>query len=66
MRLSQIILLKCLILLMPLHGFGTNLRAETLEERISNILDQMTIADKIKQLHKEGGFKLGNGLRQGI
>jgi len=51
---------------MLIHGFGTNLRAEILEERITNILDQMTIAEKIEQLHKEGGFKLGNGLRQGI
>ena len=66
MRLKQITLFKFFILLMLIHGFGTNLRAEILEERITNILDQMTIAEKIEQLHKEGGFKLGNGLRQGI
>lgn len=40
--------------------------AQTLEDRTNSILSQMTVAEKIKQLHKEGGFNTADNTRLGI
>lgn len=44
----------------------SNVFAQTVEERITNLLNQMTTAEKILQLHKEGGFNTADNLRLGI
>ena len=47
--------------------FGvTTVFAQSVEERITNLLNQMTTAEKILQLHKEGGFNTADNLRLGI
>lgn len=40
--------------------------AQTVEDRITAILNQMTTAEKIKQLHKEGAFNTADNIRLGI
>lgn len=40
--------------------------AQTLEQRIDSLLGQMTLAEKILQLHKEGGMNTQDNLRLGI
>ncbi len=40
--------------------------AQTIEDRITKILSQMTLQDKIDQLHKEGGFNTADNTRLNI
>ena len=40
--------------------------AQTLDERVNNLLNQMTLQEKILQLHHEGGFNTATNLRLGI
>jgi beta-glucosidase len=40
--------------------------AQTVEERISAIMSQMSMAEKIKQLHAEGGFNTADNTMLGI
>ena len=40
--------------------------AQTLEERVTSIINQMTLEEKILQLHKEGGFNTATNARLGI
>lgn len=53
-------------------GFGmlllvpTLLGAQTLEDRITDILSRMSTAEKILQLHQEGGFNTADNARLGI
>ncbi|MEO8398933.1 MAG: glycoside hydrolase family 3 C-terminal domain-containing protein [Ignavibacteriaceae bacterium] len=42
------------------------LHAQTLEERITSIITQMTLEEKILQLHHEGGFNTADNTRLGI
>jgi len=44
----------------------THTSAQTVEDRITAILNQMTIAEKIKQLHQEGGFNTADNSRLGV
>ena len=37
--------------------------SQTLEDRISNIISQMTLDEKIKQLHQEGGMNTADNVR---
>jgi len=41
-------------------------RAQSLEDRITSILNQMTIDEKILQLHAEGGFNTADNMRLGV
>ena len=40
--------------------------AQTLDDRINDLLNQMTLEEKIEQLHKEGGFNTADNTRLGI
>lgn len=40
--------------------------SQTIEQRIENLLNQMTTAEKILQLHKEGGMNTADNLRLSI
>jgi beta-glucosidase len=42
------------------------LSAQTVEDRITGILNQMTTAEKILQLHQEGGFNTADNTRLGV
>ncbi len=42
------------------------LKAQTLDERANSILVQMTLEEKIQQLHHEGGFNTADNTRLGI
>ncbi|GMU87591.1 MAG: hypothetical protein AMXMBFR48_28320 [Ignavibacteriales bacterium] len=54
---------KYLIFLLILY---TSTPAQTIEQRIDSLLNQMTLAEKILQLHKEGGMNTQDNLRLGI
>jgi beta-glucosidase len=41
-------------------------RAQTIEDRINALLASMTVAEKIKQLHQEGGFNTADNARLAI
>ncbi|UCF65623.1 MAG: glycoside hydrolase family 3 C-terminal domain-containing protein, partial [bacterium] len=49
-----------------LLGCFMSLSAQTLEDRINYYLNQMTLEEKIEQLHKEGGFNTADNTRLGI
>ena len=40
--------------------------SQTLDDRINSIIEQMTLQEKILQLHKEGGFNTADNTRLGI
>lgn len=44
----------------------TSVSAQLVERRIDNILQQMTLSEKILQLHHEGGFNTADNTRLGI
>jgi beta-glucosidase len=44
----------------------THASAQTIEDRITAILSQMTLDEKIKQLHQEGGFNTADNSRLGV
>ena len=46
--------------------FQSRTIAQTVEQRIDSILNRMTTAEKILQLHKEGGMNTADNLRLGI
>jgi beta-glucosidase len=39
---------------------------QTLDDRVNSLIDQMTLQEKILQLHKEGGFNTADNIRLGI
>ena len=39
---------------------------DTIEDRINSLINQMTLQEKIEQLHKEGGFNTSDNTRLGI
>lgn len=41
-------------------------QAQTLDERVNAIIAQMTLEEKIQQLHHEGGFNTADNLRLGV
>ncbi len=59
--LLHVVLNLLLLLLVSFAAIG-----QTVEDRINAILSQMTVAEKIKQLHKEGGFNTADNTRLGI
>ncbi|NWF88487.1 MAG: glycoside hydrolase family 3 C-terminal domain-containing protein [Ignavibacteriaceae bacterium] len=61
------IVTKSLTILLFLISFSSfNIFPQTVDQRIENILNQMTTAEKILQLHKEGGMNTADNLRLGI
>ena len=59
-------LLPRLLCLIAMIFFWSPATGQTLEDRINTILGQMTMAEKIKQLHAEGGFNTANNARLGV
>ena len=59
------LILLCVLISGSPH-FLARVSAQTVEDRITTILNQMTIDEKIKQLHAEGGFNTADNLRLGI
>ncbi len=57
----MVAVLPVLVLLSP-----GRLGAQSLEERVTSLLRQMTLEEKILQLHQEGGFNTADNLRLGI
>ena len=57
-------LTSCVIIIFV--GSFMSLSAQTLEDRINYYLNQMTLEEKIEQLHKEGGFNTADNTRLGI
>ena len=55
-----------LILLLTLIGPAGGSAQHTLEDRITAIINQMTTAEKIKQLHQQGGFNTEDNTRLNI
>lgn len=55
-----------LVLLTMIAIFANRVTAQTVEDRINIILSQMTMEEKIKQLHAEGGFNTADNTRLGI
>lgn len=53
-------------LLLLVFFFYISTPAQTLEQRIDSLLGQMTLAEKILQLHKEGGMNTQDNNRLGI
>ena len=45
---------------------STNIFSQTLEDKISDLISQMTLEDKILQLHQEGSMNTASNLRLGI
>ncbi len=54
----------CLLTMVALCSYRAS--AQTVEDRINAILGQMTMEEKIKQLHAEGGFNTADNTRLGI
>jgi beta-glucosidase len=54
------------ILILFFTVFCLRINAQTIEQRIDSLLNQMTTAEKILQLHKEGGMNTADNLRLGI
>ena len=52
--------------LLPFCFFQSKTIAQTVEQRIDSLLNQMTTTEKILQLHKEGGMNTADNLRLGI
>ena len=59
--LPQLLFLSFLII----SNFS-NLHAQTIEDRITQIINKMTTEEKILQLHGEGGFNTADNMRLGI
>jgi beta-glucosidase len=57
---------RLLALLSLFALFSARTSAQTVEDRITAILNQMSMDEKIKQLHAEGGYNTGNNARLGI
>ncbi|MEW6509855.1 MAG: glycoside hydrolase family 3 C-terminal domain-containing protein [Bacteroidota bacterium] len=51
------------IALLVAFSHGRGIIAQTLESRIDTLISSMTIAEKIKQLHHEGGFNTADNTR---
>jgi beta-glucosidase-like glycosyl hydrolase len=47
-------------------GVFSSAVAQTVEDRITSIISRMTTAEKIKQLHHEGGFNTADNARLNI
>lgn len=61
------VMLKCLIVIIAICGVRVkDAIAQTLEDRITSLINQMTTDELIKQLHQEGGFNTADNLRLGI
>lgn len=58
-------LIKLTILVLLLSAIS-NLSAQTLEEKITELISQMTLAEKVKQLHQEGSFNTQDNTRLNI
>jgi len=54
------------IILFILLLLQTDIFAQTLEERITDIISKMTLEEKIQQLHKEGGMNTADNTRLNI
>jgi beta-glucosidase len=54
------------ILILFFTVFFPQINAQTIEQRIDSLLNQMTTAEKILQLHKEGGMNTADNLRLSI
>ncbi|MFA3783897.1 glycoside hydrolase family 3 C-terminal domain-containing protein [Melioribacteraceae bacterium 4301-Me] len=52
-----------IVFLVLFQTFQCCLFAQTIEDRINNIISQMTIEEEIQQLHKEGGFNTADNTR---
>jgi beta-glucosidase len=63
-RKLRLVLRTLLFLLWGLVPYTVT--AQTLEERITSILSQMTMEEKIKQLYQDGEFRTGTNSRLGI
>ncbi|MCX6136170.1 MAG: glycoside hydrolase family 3 C-terminal domain-containing protein [Ignavibacteriales bacterium] len=61
------IMLRCLIGIIAACVVRVSVAtAQTLEDRITSLINQMTTDELIKQLHQEGGFNTADNLRLGI
>ena len=63
-KVESLFLLLNIVLLIILSA--KDAFSQTVEQRIDNLLSQMTTAEKILQLHKEGGMNTADNLRLGI
>ena len=54
------------ILLIILFVHNTKLFSQTLDEKINNLISQMTLEEKVKQLHQEGSFNTQDNNRLNI
>jgi len=54
-----------LLILLSLFFYAT-ISAQTIEDRITKIMSQMTLQEKIDQLHQEGGFNTADNTRLNI
>ncbi len=57
---------KLVLPLLLLFITNQTIFSQTLDDRINSIIDQMTLQEKILQLHAEGGFNTADNLRLGI
>ncbi len=64
MRCSSISLLFISILIIV--NINQPLQAQTLEQRIQSLVANMTLAEKVKQLHREGGMNTADNIRLSI
>jgi beta-glucosidase len=65
-RFRQLFFPAVYVILTTFIATNSPLLAQTVEDRISAILSQMTIAEKIKQLHAEGGFNTADNTRLSV
>ncbi|MEW6652133.1 MAG: glycoside hydrolase family 3 C-terminal domain-containing protein [Bacteroidota bacterium] len=62
-RQNGLLLSMCFILFFTA---ATNISAQTLEQKITELISQMTLAEKVKQLHQEGSFNTQDNARLNI
>ena len=68
MKLLKYLPLKNFIRIITLIFFQQNIliQSQTLDERVNSIIEQMTLEEKIEQLHHEDGFNTADNTRLGI
>lgn len=54
------------LILLSLAATGINLNAQTLDTKINSLISKMSLEDKVKQLHHEGGFNTATNYDLGI